>query len=155
MTTAEGARGVDIKNPAVAHVQINYAPPTVSETVQACGRGSRSLESHTTATILCRDPVTESPANYLKVLENKNHEFGKDLYKYTKCAMLVHGKMFSTDSQEYITLCDFEDALMGCKTWAQLAKDKNTANLWSDFRKQFDTADIKTMPGVHYGEWKK
>ena len=31
LTTAEGARGVDMKNPNIAHVEMNYMPTNVAE----------------------------------------------------------------------------------------------------------------------------
>ena len=83
LTTVQGARGVDIKNPQIAHVQFNYQPVTVAECVQGSGRGSRSLDIHTTASVICHNPVTEDPATFLKVLDAKNYEFSKDLDKYT------------------------------------------------------------------------
>jgi hypothetical protein len=44
VTTKEGSRGIDFKNANRAHVVIAFEPKSVSECMQALGRGSRSLD---------------------------------------------------------------------------------------------------------------
>lgn len=51
-----------------------YKPRSLSECIQALGRGCRSLTGSTEGTIICSDPITEDGPSYLDLLESADDE---------------------------------------------------------------------------------
>mmetsp|Transcript_728 Transcript_728/g.411 ORF Transcript_728/g.411 Transcript_728/m.411 type:complete len:82 (+) Transcript_728:556-801(+) len=68
LITKEGSRGADFKGTIPAHVIITYNPSSYSDCIQALGRGSRNLSQGSSGTIICENPLTLKPSNYLNAL---------------------------------------------------------------------------------------
>jgi hypothetical protein len=93
LTTKDGARGIDYKGVNPAHVIMAFNPKSYSECVQALGRGCRELSSFAEGTIICKNPLTTNPSNYLALLVAVDGELSEAMKLNCKLARTFHYKV--------------------------------------------------------------
>lgn len=100
LTTKEGARGIDFKGQGVALVILAFTPASVSESVQAAGRGCRTLDSHCEWILICDDPIEMQPETFLEVLDSKDSENAVLMETHMKVAKMLHGVSVEVENNE-------------------------------------------------------
>ena len=132
LTVKEGSRGVDYKGPSPAHVIICYAPASYADCVQALSRGCRTLDQFSEGTILCKQPLTEDPSEYLSLLEMRDIEIQEGLTLNSKVAKQLHSWSY-TGTVLIDTVAEFQQFMEENKDFTKETHDADGV-LWQKLK---------------------